>query len=74
MVSAKPVIRNCRLLARKICCLHDFLHPPLVARGGAQHTSHQMILTISMRKGMKGIVLVNPEIFAGYKYCPARAK
>ena len=45
----------------------DLIHPPFVTGRGAEHTAHQMIASVCMGKGMKGIVRVHAELFAGDK-------
>ena len=45
----------------------DPVHPPFVAGRGAQHTAHQMIMSVCVREGMQGVVSVHTEFFRGDK-------
>ena len=55
------------LLPGKLLGLKDFLHPPLVAGSSAEHTSHEMEMSVRMVKGMKGIVAVHLKALTGNK-------
>ena len=37
------------------------LHPPFIAGSRAEHTAHQMIISVRMCKGMEGIELIHSE-------------
>ena len=67
MVLTKLVIRDRLLLLRIFLRSDNFFHPPLVAGSSAQHTSHQMVMTVCMCKRMKGIVLIHTELIRGNK-------
>ena len=67
MVLTKLVIRDRLLLLRIFLRSDNFFHPPLVTGGSAQHTSHQMIMTVCMCKSMKGIVLIHAKLIRGNK-------
>ena len=69
MILTKPVIRNRLLLLRILLRSDNFFHPPLIAGSSAQHTSHQMVVTVCMCKGMKGVVLIHTELVRGNKNC-----
>ena len=56
-----------RLLCCEILCSKNLLSPPFITGSSTEHTAHQMIASICMAEGMKGIVLVHAEFFAGNK-------
>ena len=61
MVFAELFIRNILLFAREVGRFQDFLAQPLVAAGSREHTAHQMIAAVCVRKGMKRIVRVDAK-------------
>ena len=62
-----------KLLDRRLLCCEvlrskNLLSPPFITGSSAEHTSHQMIASICVTEGMKGIVLIYTKILAGNKY------
>ena len=49
------------LFTAEILRFQDILHPPFITGSGAQHTAHQMIMPVRMRKGMQCIIFIHAE-------------
>ena len=67
MVPSQFFLWNPRLFRGVLPGADDFLHPPLVAGGGGEHTAHQVVIPIRVGEGMQGVVAVHAEGFAGNK-------
>ena len=65
IVFAEFVIGDRFLLSRIILGSDDLVHPPFVTGSGTQHTSHQMVISVSMCKRMKGVEFIYSKFFAG---------
>ena len=67
MVLAQLIIRDCFLLFPVSLRANDIIHPPLVAGGCTEHTSHQMIVPVRMGKSMKRIEFIHTKFVGGNK-------
>ena len=47
----------------------NFIHPPFIAGGSAEHTAHQMIMTVRMSERMQRIVRIHSKVFRRNKDC-----
>ena len=74
MVFTELFVGNVRLFAREVGCFQDFLAQPLVAAGSREHTAHQMIAAVCVRKGMKRIVRVDAKFVGRNEDRPGRAE
>ena len=52
---------NILLLPGVILCSNDLIHPPFVAGCSGKHTTHKMIGSIRMVKGMQCIILIHTK-------------
>ena len=74
MILAELFIRNILLFAREVGRFQNFLAQPLVAAGSREHTAHQMIAAVCVRKGMKRIVRVDAKFVGRNEDRPGRAE
>ena len=74
MILAELFIRNILLFAREVGCFQDSLAQPLVAAGSREHTAHQMIAAVCVRKGMKRIVRVDAKFVGRNEDRPGRTE
>ncbi len=74
MVLAQLIVRNRLLLGAVLLRADDVVHPPFIAGSRTQHTAHQMIMTVRMGEGMKGIELIHAKLVGGNEYGAAGAK
>ena len=58
-------IFNARLLRPILFGSDDIVHPPLIAGSGAEHASHEMIMTVRVGEGVQRVMLIHPEVPTG---------
>ena len=67
-------LRDRRLLCPIVLRADDLVHPPLIAGRRAQHTAHQMVMSIRMGKGMQRIIFIHCKLIGGNKDRSARSE
>ena len=65
VILSKLLYLDVLLLAAVILCAQYFVHPPFIAGRRAEHTAHQMVVSVRVGEGMKGVVLIHAEFLAG---------
>ncbi len=60
-----PQLLDGLLLCGVVLRPDDFVHPPFVAAGRAEHAAHEVIAPIGVGKGVQRVVAVHPELLRG---------